>query len=481
MFHLHLRPTLWDSVTEIFMTFFVRAFKVFTISFFFFILIMIPFLIWLEIDTQISNTANVKLNQIAIKKEKIPLFLEDFRPIEENLASEKKSFLEINLQKMEAEFYQEGILKNVWPIAARGDVQDWGGTAAGLYQILSKNRSAFSVLAEVNMPWAVHYYGLFYLHGVPFYGSGERRITEATGGCIQFSNKDAEIIYQIAEKGMSLLVIDTENDDYRYSLKKPSQLPKVSAQSYLVADLDSGFVFAQKDWEKEFSIASLTKLMTAVIVAENSDRRKSITVQPFMLSKAYGGTSGLEIGKSFRVVELFYPLLIESSNDAAEVLSYFLGRDTTIGLMNEKTKSILMEKTKFNDPNGLDLGNISTAKDLFYLIRYIANNYPLLLGITRGDSVRAFGEVRFKNLQNKNIFFDNPYFLGGKTGAAVDKSYSGIFVFSLPVNDGGAERRIAIILLDSEGLENDAKSLKKDTEQIFSWLQENYLTQNISM
>ena len=456
------------------MTFFI---KLFIFSFFLIALIILLLLVWIEIDSQLLYIPEVRINYVATKKEKPPLFLKDFKLIEENLVSEKKSFLEINLQKMEVEFYQEGVLKNVWPIAARGDVQDWGGTATGLYQVLSKNKSAFSVLAEVNMPWAVNFYGLFYLHGVPFYGSGERRITEATGGCVQFSDKDAKLIYQIAEKGMPLLVIDKENDEYRYVRKKPSDFPKISAQSYLVADLDSGFVFSKKDWEKEISIASLTKLMTAVIVAENSDRRKSITVQPFMLSKAYGGTSGLEIGKSFRVVELFYPLLIESSNDAAEVLSYFLGRDKTIGLMNEKTKSILMEKTKFNDPSGLDLGNISTAKDLFYLTRYIANNYPLLLGITKGEEVRAFGEVRFKNLQNKNIFFAHPDFLGGKTGAAINKSYNGIFIFRFPVDENGAERRIAIILLGSDGLENDVKSIKKDSEQILDWLRENYFIQ----
>ena len=121
------------------------------------------------------------------------------------------------------------------------------------------------------------------------------------------------------------------------------------------------------------------------------------------------------------------------SNDAAETMSYFLGRTRTIELMNEKAKSIFMGKSQFACPSGYDPGNVSTAQDLFYLIRYIYFNRPPLLEITRSKMVSSFGPVSFDvvNLWNKNIFVNDPTFVGGKTGFIKASRYTSIFAFRL--------------------------------------------------
>jgi len=184
--------------------------------------------------------------------------------------------------------------------------------------------------------------------------------------------------------------------------------------------------------------------------------------------EAYGSTKGLEVGKSFRVVELFYPLLISSSNDAAEVLSGFLGRTKTIEMMNEKAKAILMKYTEFTDPHGFDPRNVSTAQDLFQLARYITEVRPLFWEITKGKEVSSFGKIRFdiKELQNKNIFINDPNFVGGKTGYTAPAGNTALFVFKFLTNDKKT-RNIVIILLGSE-------DNKTDTQKIYKWLQENY-------
>lgn len=310
-------------------------------------------------------------------------------------------------------------------------------------------------------------YGKYYLHGEPYYPGGEKFISSVSGGCIRLSDKDAKDIYELAELDMPVLVIDKENDDYKYSNEKLSDFPEISARNYLAADLNSGFVFAKKNSKKQLPIASLAKLMTAVVVAENVDLRKSILVKPEML-EAEGAVQGLEAGKSFRPVELFYPLLIESSNDAAEVLSGFLGRKITIEMMQEKAKAILMEDTEFVDPDGSDISNVSTARDLFQLGRYILNNRPPLLEITKGDKVQSFGEVSFEiqGLQNKNIFSEDPNFVGGMTGSLLESKYNALFIFKfLAYNE--KIRNVAIILLGSE-------DIKTDTQKIYKWLQDNY-------
>ena len=401
------------------------------------------------------------------KPEKKPVYLKLFEEVREQLISEKTDFLEVNLTKMKIGLYKKGLIAKEVSILTKGDPQGWGGSAAGVYEVMSGNKLSFSVISNVYMPYALRYYGKYYLHGEPYYPGGGQLDSSISGGCLRLSNQDAKLIYELTELDMPVLVIDKEKDHYQYPKQKLSEFPEISAQSYLVADLDSGYVFAKKDSQERLPAASLTKLMTAVVVTENMNLRKSILVKEKML-EAYGSTEGLESGKWFRVVELFYPLLIESSNDAAEVLSYFLGREKTIKLMNEKAEAILMEQTEFVDPSGFAPENVSTARDLFYLVRYLLNNRPPILEIAKGKEVLSFGEVDFEieELWNKNVFINDPTFVGGKTGFTKASKYTAVFIFRFAAQDG-TERNIAIILLGSENNETD-------TQKIYKWLQENY-------
>jgi hypothetical protein len=420
-------------------------------------------------------TPSIQPQEESLSQEE-PKFLKDFQSFKEELMLAEQDFLEANLQYMELRLYQNGVILKELPILRRGDPQNWGGTAAGLYQVITKYKSAYSASAKVYMPYAIHFYGKYLIHGEPYYLGGGRLISEVSGGCIQLLDQNAETVFSAVERGMPILVIDKENDDYVYSRQKTSEFPKISAESYLVADLDSGFVFAEKNPNEKLPAASLTKLMTAIVVAENVDLRRSIQVKKWML-EPYGSTKGLETGKWFSATELLYPLLIESSNDAAEVLSSFSGKEKTIELMNEKAKSILMPDTKFVDPQGLNPENISTSQDLFYLVRYILNNRPPLLGISRGDKNQEMAVLPFKGLDNKNLFFDSPDFIGGKTGYITTSGYNGIFLFQF-ITDEGIEREVAIIVLDSKGLDMGTDNLKKDVEKIKDWLKENYFKEN---
>jgi D-alanyl-D-alanine endopeptidase (penicillin-binding protein 7) len=386
----------------------------------------------------------------------------------EEFISQKTDFLEINLEKMKARVYKNGLLEKEVDVLAKGDPDFWGGVPSGLYKVISGNKKAFSNISEVYMPWSINFYGKYYLHGEPYYPNGKPSEFDYTGGCVRFSNEDAEYIYNTTEIGMPVLIIDKENNEYNYSYwKKEIPLPELSARSWLVADLDNYYVLAEKNSKEILPIASLTKLMTAVVVVENKDLRKSILVEDQML-KAYGSTKGLEAGKTYNLVELLHPLLTQSSNDAAEVLSYFLGRKESIASMNEKAEMLGMESTFFDDPSGLSEKNVSTAQDLFYLARYILNNRPPLLKITKGEIIETFGKVSFEELNNKNIFLKSQDFEGGKTGFITVSGYTGLFIFNLPLPDG-TNHNIVFIFLKSENLKDDVQKILR------CWLQENYL------
>jgi hypothetical protein len=413
----------------------------------------------------LSNFSEIKTPEK--KPEKKPVYLKSFEKVREQLIFNRTDFLEVNLAKMKMRLYKDGLPVKEVSILAKGDHNGWGGSAVGLYKIMSGNKLSFSIISEVYMPYALHYYGKYYIHGEPHYSWGEKLHSSISGGCLRLRDEDAKVIYELTDLDMPVLVIDKERDDYKYFKEKISNLPEISAQSYLIGDLDSGFVFAEKDSQKQLPIASLTKLMTAIVVAENINLRKSILVKEKML-EAYGSTEGLTADKSFRVVELFYPLLIESSNDAAEVLSCFLGREKTIKLMNEKAKAILMEQTEFVDPSGFDSKNVASTQDLFYLARYLLNNRLPILEITKGEKVLSFGEVNFKieELWNKNVFIKDPTFIGGKTGYILASKNTALFIFRFTAPDN-VERNIAIIFLGS-------KDNQIDTHKIYKWLQENY-------
>ena len=432
---------------------------------FFYLSLIVPKIV--EVKPRANEFPNSSFPKLNFDIKVNSFFLPFFDEIKENLLTSRTDFLEVNLEEMKVRAYRAGILKKEVPILTKGDPRGWGGTAAGLYQVKSKYRNSFSVVSKVYMPWAIHFYGKYYLHGQPYYPGGKHLISSVSGGCLRLNDQDAKSIYQLAVTGTPILVIDKSKDGYKYSEKTITRFPEVSAKSYLVADLDSGFVLAEKDSQISLPIASLTKLMTAVVVAENIDLSKFILVREEML-EAYGSTEGLVAGETFNVVELFYPLLIESSNDAAEVLAGFLGREKTIRLMNEKAKSILMEQATFVGPSGYNPENKASARDLFYLGRYILNNRPPILEITKSKKVRTFGKISFEldNLWNKNIFVHDPDFIGGKTGYIKTSKYTALFIFRFSDEDGN-ERRLAIILLGSDNLEVDA-------QKIYQWLQKNY-------
>lgn len=400
------------------------------------------------------------------------LYLKNFLADQkQNFISSRTSFFEINLQEMKARIYQKGILEKEIPILAKGDPDCWAGVPVGSYEALSGNKNAFSNVANVYMPWSINFYGKYYIHGEPYYPNGEKSNFNYTGGCVRFSDQNAEFIYNAAEIGMPILIIDKPTEDgLPLAYGSPSSvIPEISAESMLVADLDNNYILAEKNYQKSLPVASLTKLMTAIVVVENNDLRKSILVKPEMLL-VYGSTKDLVVDKRYNLVELLHPLLIESSNDAAESLSAFLGKEKTIKLMNEKAKSIGMENTIFIEPTGLSKENISTAQDLFYLSRYILNTRPPLLRITKGETITDFGTMRFKDLDNKNIFSENQDFLGGKTGFILASQYTGMFIFHLPLSNNDS-RNISITLLGSDNLENDVNKI------LTWWFNQIYLLQ----
>jgi len=165
-------------------------------------------------------------------------------------------------------------------------------------------------------------------------------------------------------------------------------------------------------------IASLTKLMTGIIVIEDQENyplEKEIKISKEAASQEdvpeYGN---LKAGQKKTIEELLNLMLVFSSNDAAYALAEKIGIENFVNKMNEKAKEIGLENTHFSNPTGLDPENLkwslenkdyfnySTAKDLVFLGKYILENYPLIF--------------EFSNQKNKIQLLENQHLIGMKTG-----------------------------------------------------------------
>jgi D-alanyl-D-alanine carboxypeptidase len=412
-----------------------------------------------------------------IKKENSHFLSSFLSETEKELIAEKLNFIKVDLKEFQIYLYKDGEIFKKFPILSIGEKGTWGQTPVGFFKVLSKTDLAFSQSEGLFMPYAINFWGKYFIHGPPYFPDKTPFNSQFSAGCIRLNLEDAKFVFSFAEIGMPVLIVDKEfeKDSFSYRIKNQPNLD-LSAQSYLVADLENNFVFLQKDIDKKMPIASVIKLLTALTIVENVNlKKKTYPYFPYKekLEKEGWFTPHLKENQKYSVIELLYLALIPSANDAAFTLTQFLGKERMIELMKERAISLGMENTEVFEPSGLgelinSNENLFSAKDLFYLIQYIAFVRPLLLEITKGKEAQSFGKISFdiSKLKNKNMFEKEENFLGGKTGYTKEAKDCGVFIFKIK-NKEGKERKIAIILLK-------ATSLKGDVEKILSYLRKEY-------
>lgn len=149
-----------------------------------------------------------------------------------------------------------------------------------------------------------------------------------------------------------------------------------TGSSTIVMEINSGRVLYENNIHSKKLIASITKIMTCIVVLENADTSKEIVVGD-EIRNIYGTSIYLEEGEKIKINDLLYGLMLRSGNDAAIVLATnTLGIKKFVDKMNETAKLIGMKDTVFENPHGLDdnTKNYSTAYDMVLLSNYAYNN-----------------------------------------------------------------------------------------------------------
>ena len=212
-------------------------------------------------------------------------------------------------------------------------------------------------------------------------------------------------------------------------------IPNISSPSAILMDLKSGTILYEKNIDKKMYPASLTKVMTAIIVLENCDLNEVATVSyDAVMSISYGYvTANLQIGEELTVEQLLYVLMVGSSNDAAIVLAEHVAGSVEefSKLMNEKAKEIGCTSTNFVNPNGAhDENHYSTSHDLALIAKYAMKNemFRTLVSTTSyrlpktnkyNKEDRLFTTTNALLMVNNNTNADNYYYkyaTGIKTG-----------------------------------------------------------------
>jgi len=256
--------------------------------------------------------------------------------------------------------------------------------------------------------------------------------------------------------------INTKNNEQQdfYFIKNPNFKLKVSAESYFVGDLDTGEIILAKNQDQKFPIASVSKLFTAAVADENQKYDNVDKVSAKALS-TYGENGGFYLNEKIKAGDLIYPLLLESSNDAAEIIAENLNRGDFIEKMNQKVKDLGLTSTSFEDPSGLSEKNQSTASDLFRFAQYLTKEKPDLLQLTVKRSYSTKNHIWF----NTSQFLGFEGYMGGKRGYIDESLQTALSVFTLPLGETG-NRNIGIIVLRSP-------DRYKDVQNIYQYLKKN--------
>ncbi len=204
----------------------------------------------------------------------------------------------------------------------------------------------------------------------------------------------------------------------------------ISSQNAILYNMDTEEILYEKAADEQVSIASLTKIMTALVSIENIedlDTQLVLTADDFGgLIEANAVTAGFTKGEVVTYRDLLYGLLLPSGADAAKALARNIAgsEENFIKMMNEKVEKMNLKNTHFSTVIGLDDdNNYSTARELALIFKEALKNEDFKTIITTKEYTSSDGKVKFHSTIQSNakkFEIDIPYILGGKTGTTTD-------------------------------------------------------------
>jgi len=240
--------------------------------------------------------------------------------------------------------------------------------------------------------------------------------------------------------------------------------PLLSSQSALIFNNKTGEVLYQKNPDRVMPIASISKLMSAMVVLDaRLDMNEPITITEAEIDRLKGTGSRLSIGTTLTRGELLHLSLMSSENRATHALgrTYPGGISAFVAAMNAKAQSLGMTSSRFYEPTGLNFQNVSTARDLNRMVA-AASKYPLI----RKNSTSNYGSVWTAN-GRQNYKNSNALVREGSWNIELQKTgYIREAGRSMVVKANVQNQPITIVLLNSPS----STTRVNDARKIESWM-----------
>ncbi|MCD4760551.1 serine hydrolase [bacterium] len=244
---------------------------------------------------------------------------------------------------------------------------------------------------------------------------------------------------------------------------------KISALSAAVMDKDSGIILWNKDADQLRSLASITKLMTALVFLENNSGW-DVPVTLEKNDESNGGTAHILRGETVTVQDLFNVFLVASDNNSGHALARSTGleREDFIRLMNQKAGQLGLSQTKFVDITGLKDGNKSTAADILKLAKTAFNNNQISSATIQKTYSFSTLDNKYHKVYSTNKLLDSYLEINaGKTGYIAASGYCLVAEVK-----GKDNRDILVVVLGSDSnlaRFYDLKVLSAWTLENFTW------------
>lgn len=259
-------------------------------------------------------------------------------------------------------------------------------------------------------------------------------------------------------------------DPFTPFLPDPKQLDEEgyfdAVNAVLLGDADTGEILFYKDARRAFPIASLSKLMTYLLLCEAQERGEisfgdsvRITREAASISRGADGTVTLAEGASIPMQELIGAMLLASSNESAAALAAHAAgsTDSFVERMNERAQELEMYSARFYTPHGLPaysasavsgkLQNRMSATDMFKLCAYLLEHYPAMTELTSLQFINL-PTMKYSSANTNTLVFNMTGISGLKTGSTNRAGYC--VAVSMPVTRDGETHNVVLVLLGAE-------------------------------
>jgi len=363
----------------------------------------------IEEDTKETVVPISATKEVVYFDEEDILDSENYFTVERNkLIEEKGLFVDVNLSEKIITVFDDGTIEYTLPIRAIASKTSWWQTPPGVYEAKNKIKTHKSSFGNVFMPWNIPFQGNFFIHGWPYYPSGNPATSSVSGGCIRLSTEDAETLFEDVPVNTPIIVHANEFRTDFIDKERLTSFPQLSTENYLVTNLDTNELYGKGNDLRELKLGNLALLPLTLSAAEYIGIEKTHIIPAIQDTNYIDDSERVQEGSRLRTYDLLFPALEDWSFESLSVFAKYLSKDRYIDVTNEKLASIGAHKSNIDDLAEDNPKNYTSPRDLFLLTKYIYLYRTFLLDISASKlNTYLYGEPLTNDRRESPRIFDS--------------------------------------------------------------------------